>query len=75
MSRLISFALADLSCLPREESKNYKMKKSWPQQDSNPPCLAYSTGALTYWAISDLAVDMAGIAGSNPAVGKHFKVS
>ena len=29
MSRLISFVLADSSCLPREESENCKMKNSW----------------------------------------------
>ena len=33
MSRLILFALADLSCEPREESENYKMENSCPEQD------------------------------------------
>ena len=46
MSRLISFVLSDLRCQPREESENYKMKNSCPQQDLNPLSLALKTGAL-----------------------------
>ena len=36
MSRLISFVSPDSSCEPRDESKNFKMKNSCPQRDSNP---------------------------------------
>ena len=41
MSRFISITLADSSCEPREERKNYKINKSCPQRDSNPLFLTY----------------------------------
>ena len=36
MSQLISFLLADPSCEPCEENKNYNKKNAWPQRGSIP---------------------------------------
>ena len=58
MSRLISFVIADSSCLPREESENYNLKNSCTQRDSNPLPLGYLTGTVTYCASGDLTVDI-----------------